>query len=443
MPTSKNIIQKMTIEVNTPSMEQAFHLKDSMSGIVHGKMAPQMEQIFHSISKEFDDKIVRFDRLEIDISIPKSSFSENIFSTEIITKIEQALKKKVARKKSTQNEFETLSISAKKEAAYFYFLAHGNLPWWSDSKENFSKEWLTNCLNEKNFIQNLKNSISEIKALGRFILQTDNKLLIKTYFSFLDKSKSAKLAAFKIPSLFRETKYKNIFWKLLFTTSSIRESEKKIQKMLAETAQSQPKKKVVELLNFGSSLLKESEKSTPSLVLENVPKNFEEDTQLSTVFENAGLILLHPFLKRFFESQQLLENGQFLEKKNEEVLHLFHYLATGKTKPYEYEVGFAKLLSGYPIDEPVNRFIHLSPKQKHACDELLMAVMKHWSALKSSSIELLRNEYLQREGKATYKEDSMLLQFERKPQDILLDQLPWPMGVLKLPWLANVIYVEW
>ncbi|MCT8339874.1 contractile injection system tape measure protein [Flavobacteriaceae bacterium TK19130] len=424
-------------------MEQAFYLKDSMSGIVHGKMAPQMEQIFHSISKEFDDKIVRFDKLEIDISIPKSSFSENIFSTEIITKIEQALKKKIARKKSFQNEFETLSISAKKETAYFYFLAHGNLPWWSDSKEDFSKEWLTNRLKEQIFVQNLKNSICEIKALDRFIKQTDNNLLIKSYFSFLDKSKSVKLAVFKIPSLFRETKYKNNFWKLLFTASSIQESEKNFQKMLAKTAQIRPKKKVVELLSFGSSLLKESEKNTPSLVLENVSKNSEENTQSSTVFENAGLILLHPFLKRFFESQQVLENGQFLEQKKEEALHLFHYLATGKTKPYEYEMGIAKLLIGFPTDRPVNRFIHLSHKQKRACDEFLIAVMKHWSALKSSSIELLRNEYLQREGKVTQKEDSMLLQFERKAQDILLDQLPWPVGVLKLPWLEKKIFVEW
>ncbi|MEO1401775.1 MAG: contractile injection system tape measure protein [Cyanobacteria bacterium J06635_1] len=39
--------------------------------------------------------------------------------------------------------------------------------------------------------------------------------------------------------------------------------------------------------------------------------------------------------------------------------------------------------------------------------------------------------------------DHWLLQIERETYDILLDQLPWSIRVVKLPWMPKLLYVEW
>ena len=36
-----------------------------------------------------------------------------------------------------------------------------------------------------------------------------------------------------------------------------------------------------------------------------------------------------------------------------------------------------------------------------------------------------------------------LLPMERKAIDILLDQLPWGIGMIPLPWMPQMLHVEW
>jgi len=81
--------------------------------------------------------------------------------------------------------------------------------------------------------------------------------------------------------------------------------------------------------------------------------------------------------------------------------------------------------------------------EKAACDEFLLSVLGHWTALKSKSAELLRNEFLSREGKLVPGDDNDKVFIERKTMDVLLEKLPWNIGIVQLPWKEKLISVQW
>lgn len=163
----------------------------------------------------------------------------------------------------------------------------------------------------------------------------------------------------------------------------------------------------------------------------------------SHLIRNAGLILLHPFLKQFFNSCGFLDKENKIIKPNEAV-HLLHYVATKKEQQFENNLIFEKFLCNLPIQSSIERNIVLSDELKEKSEELLRAVLQNWSILKNSSNDLLRNEYLQREGKLDLTKDNPTLTVERKTQDILLDtKLPWNLSLCKVPWMKELIFTNW
>ena len=161
------------------------------------------------------------------------------------------------------------------------------------------------------------------------------------------------------------------------------------------------------------------------------------------IVKNAGLILLHPFLKQFFNSCGFLDKENKIIKPTEAV-HLLHYVATKKEQQFESSLVFEKFLCNIPIQSSIERNIVLGDELKEKSEELLKAVLQNWAVLKNSSNDLLRNEYLQREGKLDLTKDNPTLTVERKTQDILIDtKLPWNISMSKLPWMKELIITNW
>jgi len=158
--------------------------------------------------------------------------------------------------------------------------------------------------------------------------------------------------------------------------------------------------------------------------------------------QNAGLIIVHPFIKHFFENCKLLDSNQEIINK-ELAVHALHYIATQKEQQLESDMLFEKMLCGVPIQQPINRHIILSEFIKEQSEELLQAILENWSILKNSSPDLLRIEFLQRSGLLSFKEDNPKITIERKTHDILLDKLPWGIGLCKLPWIEKLIFTDW
>jgi hypothetical protein len=159
---------------------------------------------------------------------------------------------------------------------------------------------------------------------------------------------------------------------------------------------------------------------------------------------NAGLVLLHPFLQILFEHLKLTQENIWLEKASQhKAVLVLEFLATGNEGFEEFNLMLNKILCGIDIGEIVATDQQLQDEIKNECEDLLNNVIKHWSVLKNTGINGLRETFLQRNGKLSKVDNGWLLQVEQIAVDVLLGHLPWGIGFIKLPWTNEMIYVEW
>lgn len=158
--------------------------------------------------------------------------------------------------------------------------------------------------------------------------------------------------------------------------------------------------------------------------------------------KNAGLIIVHPYLSHFFTNCGLLDDNNIIVDQ-ETAIHALHYLATKKEQQLENNMVFEKFLCGVPIQKTIQRQVVLSDHIKDQAEELLQSVVENWGVLNNASSDLVRHEFLQREGKLSFTEDNPKVVIERKTQDILVDKLPWGIGICKLPWLDQLVFTNW
>ncbi|MFH7012782.1 contractile injection system tape measure protein [Flavobacterium sp. FlaQc-52] len=187
-----------------------------------------------------------------------------------------------------------------------------------------------------------------------------------------------------------------------------------------------------------TSLIKEE------LLIEKENDELQEDNSdfKSCYVKNAGLILLHPFLKEMLKSCDLIDDNNILLNK-ELAAHLLHYAATKRENDYEHALLFEKFLCGIPLQQSIRREVKINDKHKQQVEEMLDSAVYHWSALKNTSTAVLRSEFLQREGKLDWSESNPKLSIERKTQDLLLEKIPWNISIVKIPWIEKLIYTQW
>ncbi|MDX2070793.1 MAG: contractile injection system tape measure protein [Haliscomenobacter sp.] len=174
-----------------------------------------------------------------------------------------------------------------------------------------------------------------------------------------------------------------------------------------------------------------------------IPNTTETDRN-GYFIQNAGIVLLHPFLAQFFKRLELCEGLEFKDDwSRQKAICLLHYLGTGEIHTPEYHLVLPKFLCGLPLNIPLDHSIHISPAEQAEADNLLAAVIEHWGALGSASPDGLREGFLQREGKLEKRPSGWFLRVESKTLDILLDRLPWNLSLLKLPWMEEMLRVEW
>jgi len=157
---------------------------------------------------------------------------------------------------------------------------------------------------------------------------------------------------------------------------------------------------------------------------------------------NAGLIMLHPYFTPFFENCGLLNEDKTLNNPDMAV-HLLHYLATKQEQQFESNMLFEKILCGVHSETAIQRNIVLTEEMKSNAEDLLTSVLENWGVLKNASPDLLRGEFLMRFGRINFKETNPKLTVERKVHDVLLDKLPWGIGICRLPWLDYLLFTDW
>ena len=174
----------------------------------------------------------------------------------------------------------------------------------------------------------------------------------------------------------------------------------------------------------------------------NYVDNFSDSDEI--YIRNAGLILLWPFLNRFFVKIGLVQNNIFINIISaQRAALLLQYLIDNSTEIPEHILPLNKILCGIDLLEPIDTNLKITEPERAECENLLSAVIQNWSILKNTSVEGLRKAFLQRNSILRIRDGSWLLQVERESYDILLDKIPWSIGVIKLPWMDNILYVEW
>jgi hypothetical protein len=175
---------------------------------------------------------------------------------------------------------------------------------------------------------------------------------------------------------------------------------------------------------------------------------FDEDDDsiaLESVYiDNAGLVLLAPYIPRYFDMLGLLEKNKFKNREAaERGVHLLQYLLNESTDSFEYQLVLNKLLCGVDAGVPITRSIEITDEEKAASESLLKGVIANWPILKNTSIAGFRESFLQREAHLQLKNESWQLLVQSKAFDMLLDSLPWSYATIKLSWMKRPIQVDW
>jgi hypothetical protein len=160
--------------------------------------------------------------------------------------------------------------------------------------------------------------------------------------------------------------------------------------------------------------------------------------------QNAGLVLLWQYLPHYFQALSLLHDGSFIdgEAQTRAVLAL-QFLASFEEEFSEPDMSLSKILCGLNVAEPVP-LCYLPDKQEQAeAEALLQSLITHWSVLGSISVVGLQESFLRREGRLQRSDVGWQMLVERRAYDMLLDKLPWGIGLVRLKWMQQAVSVEW
>ena len=158
--------------------------------------------------------------------------------------------------------------------------------------------------------------------------------------------------------------------------------------------------------------------------------------------ESAGIVLLHPFLVRFFQLLDWLDDDRRIRAERRwHAVHALHEIAHKHPARDEVSLSLEKALCGIPMSEAAS-FPEIEPGVREETESLLRAVIGHWKALKDTSPDGLREAFLARPG-LLYLDEPLRLNVETRSYDVLLSRLPWSFELVALPWLRLPIHVRW
>ncbi len=487
-----HIIQKVFVEISVNNKEKALSIKDDIISFLSIDVFPEIEKYINTLDHQFPDYTLQIPKLELNLNIKNSTLNTrlkdeiaHIFKEELSEITDSILNSD----QQTENNSEAYLVENKEKTvqAFVYFLTTGSMPWWNFGKRNVSflePKVFESLISAENFQRSIIPVFSEKNVRNRMINQLSDEQIAKLCLIILkDKELKINIENNVVQVISKlHNNNRNLVWELVLMVlteflSSNNDLKKYILQQIAEKSSTglpsketlQVWKNVIEIFPFiKEDEVFESIENSQKEISENILISTEKTEQKNTAIQNdsnknekylsqkdddlllnedqyiqnAGLILIHPFLKTLFEHCNLFDskNNQLLNP--ELCAHLLHYIATGKTNAPEYDMVFEKFLCNIPLHQTINRHIKLTRKHKAEAKNVIESVQHNWSAMKKSSVALLQNEFFQRPGKLVIDHDYTLT-VERKTQDILLEKLGWGIGFVKLPWHEQFIFINW
>jgi len=168
--------------------------------------------------------------------------------------------------------------------------------------------------------------------------------------------------------------------------------------------------------------------------------------------EDAGQVLLAAYAERLFKHLRLIDGGRFVDDVARATgVQCLQALCHGPdtSPPDESCTALSRLLCGVsshevlPVPEP------LGQERLTLLEQLLSAVIAHWTAAGRTSVAGLRESFLQRQGRLWEERPRggeparWRLRVQTRGFDVLLDRLPWSFHTIRLPWMQGALHVEW
>jgi hypothetical protein len=203
-----------------------------------------------------------------------------------------------------------------------------------------------------------------------------------------------------------------------------------------------------ELWTENHEILREPAKNDHALSRDEIvpPDNSQLSTLHFQFLDNAGVVLLSPYLPRLFSMLELTEQVKFKDRDAQiRAIFLLQYVVFGAPDSGypEYAMTLNKLLTDFQTGRPIPRNLELTEQETGTVDSMLQGVLENWAKLKNTSLAGLREGFLQRNGKLEERDDMFLLTVEEKAYDMLLDSCPWSFKTIKFPWMKKGIEVKW
>lgn len=428
----QHIIKKQVISLAINKKSGVFRMQQAMSAHYRNKVLPVLENVFNELSH--DDEMIHIDHLEINLGevsedeINRDDWGEDIRSTikeQLYAQIGQARERK-------QIDHEAKAIGICRQ--WLFYMQNGYLPW---NTLQVNEAWYNQVLEalaaDYNSVTELRGIIKQQPAVShRIVWQHSEKFLIQlvTILAPEDRPGLANVinglqqmfsrSGEPAPTGTQESAYKVKLWERLIFLSAGLENGLTPKRLVEEVRK-------INDITIGSGELR--------------GESIDEE---GLFVQYAGIVLIHPFLSTLFKRLQWVKEGKFEDDKSKQkALHLLHYAATGREEAEEYELVVPKILCNWPLAMPIERDVELNKNELDETDRMLIAVIEQWPVLQNTSADGLREGFLQRKGKYFKRNDKRYLQIESASIDVLLDQLPWNMGIIKLPWMKDMLWVEW
>jgi hypothetical protein len=160
---------------------------------------------------------------------------------------------------------------------------------------------------------------------------------------------------------------------------------------------------------------------------------------------NAGIVLLSPYFPRLFSLQELFDEKNNFKNREAQIraMFLMQFAIFGKTEFPEHEMILNKILTNFETGKPIPRSFELTENEKNMTNSMLNGALQNWKKLSGTSVEGLRQSFLQRQGKLTENDAEYALVVEAKSFDMLLDSITWSYNPVFYSWMKKPINIKW
>jgi hypothetical protein len=452
----KHIVNQLQIEIHCPDEGQALGMRHNFAQTFQQRIEEVMDRVCSQYIP--DNESVQIDTLAFDLGIFSSHSFQDTFVDIFADKFEQALVQKIA---ALPNHERRTSVGHSQLELFKYILLHGTTPWWVDQNDVVLNDiaWILVREQPHEVRSFLTANSANAAVWSRIVFQLNSEvqhaitimvteltqgfILIEEWIRKIEKYIGHEMYTEKtrsfittillkaVPSLSSKD-YSNDSFQFVFDRSIP-------DLFIDNAAYSQSIVEAWRNIKASSGL--------PESIVEGKVAPFVQDaitTDEKYITKHGGVVLLAQFLRPFFQKLGLLEGVAWKNKPAQyKAVQLVGFLGTGEEYTPEYSLVLEKIICGVPLEEPIPVNAALSRDDLDEAEVLLRAVIEHWSALRNSSVQGLRDAFLVRDGVLVRTNMHWQLQVERKTIDVLLDKIPWGYSVIIMPWNDYPIYVEW